>query len=78
MPILLLLRANDRADWIDKIYPLTWGSFSWMPHTSKYFKLLNFLAPQSRDWIAWVVETERHCWGLVPRVQRDTSYGLTS
>jgi hypothetical protein len=61
MPILLLvLRANDRADRIDKSYPLAQGSFSSMPRISKYFKLPNFLALRSRVRIVWVVEKQRH------------------
>jgi hypothetical protein len=39
---------------------LTGGSFPWMPQILKYFKVSNFLASQSRDQIARVVETERH------------------
>jgi hypothetical protein len=31
-----------------------------MPRISKSFKILNFLAPQSRDRITRVVETEMH------------------
>jgi hypothetical protein len=42
------------------IDPLTKSLFSWMPQISKKFKLPNFLAPQSRDFIARVVEIERH------------------
>jgi hypothetical protein len=36
------------------------GSFPWTSHISKYFKVPNFLASQSRDQIARVVETEKH------------------
>jgi hypothetical protein len=39
---------------------LTGGSFPWTPQILKYFKVPNFLASQSRDQIALVVETERH------------------
>jgi hypothetical protein len=54
------LLADDRADRLDKSYPLILGSFSWMPHTSKYFKLLTFSASRSCVRITRVVETERH------------------
>jgi hypothetical protein len=41
--LLLMLRAYDRSDQLDKSYLMIQGSFSWMSWTSKYFKLLNFL-----------------------------------
>jgi hypothetical protein len=50
-----MLRANDRADRLDKSYPLIQGSFSQTLRTSKYFKLPTFLASQSRGRIARVV-----------------------
>jgi hypothetical protein len=37
-----MLRTYDRSDQLDKSYLMIQGSFSWMPWTSKYFKLLNF------------------------------------
>jgi hypothetical protein len=38
---------------------LVGSSFSWMLRISKSFKLPTFSAPQSRDRIMWVFETER-------------------
>jgi hypothetical protein len=58
--LLLMLRTNDRADQLVKSYLLIHRSFSWMLQTSKYFKLSNFLTSRSCDWIARVVEIERH------------------
>jgi hypothetical protein len=40
--LLLMLRPDDRADRLDKSFPMIQGSFSWTLQTSKYFKLPNF------------------------------------
>jgi hypothetical protein len=46
--IILYVLANDRADRSYNIFLSNQGSFPCTPQTSKYFKLLNFLASRSR------------------------------
>jgi hypothetical protein len=52
--------AHDRADCSDNNLLSKYGSFPRTLRTSKYFKLPNLLASQSRFRILRVVETERY------------------
>jgi hypothetical protein len=60
MPSFPMFWPNDRADRSYNNFLSKQGSFLRTLWTSKYFKLPNFLASQSRFRIPWAVETERY------------------
>jgi hypothetical protein len=60
MPSFSMFWPNDHADHSYNNFLSNQGSFPCTPRTSKYFKLLNFLASRSRFRIPRAVETERH------------------
>jgi hypothetical protein len=59
-----MLRANDRADRIDRSDPFIPRFLLADVVDFKKFKLSNFLAPRSRAWIVRAVETEMHLFFL--------------